>query len=60
MNAVHPALNTPPNVQRPCSPTSTQPCLFGAPQVDGEWRLASDWPSELDEAGNEVNVLTVD
>jgi hypothetical protein len=27
--------------------------------VDGEWRLASDWPSEDDGKGNEVNVLTV-
>lgn len=27
--------------------------------VDGEWRLAADWPTELDSSGNEVNVLTV-
>jgi hypothetical protein len=29
-------------------------------QVDGEWRLAADWPKELDGGGNEVNVLTVE
>ncbi|GBF94048.1 hypothetical protein Rsub_07316 [Raphidocelis subcapitata] len=28
-------------------------------KVDGQWRLAADWPVELDDAGNEVNVLTV-
>ncbi len=28
--------------------------------VDGEWRLAAGWPTEMDDAGNEVNVLTVD
>lgn len=27
--------------------------------VDGEWRLASDWPTEKDKAGNTVNLLTV-
>ena len=30
------------------------------PPGDGEWRLAGGWPKELDDAGNEVNVLTVD
>jgi hypothetical protein len=27
--------------------------------VDGDWRLASCWPTEPDEEGNTVNVLTV-
>ncbi|KAF8072893.1 hypothetical protein HT031_000553 [Scenedesmus sp. PABB004] len=27
--------------------------------VDNEWRLAADWPTEDDEEGNTVNVLTV-
>lgn len=27
--------------------------------VDGEWRLAADWPTEDDADGNTVNVLTV-
>lgn len=28
--------------------------------VDGDWRLASCWPTEPDEEGNTVNVLTVE
>lgn len=27
--------------------------------VDGEWRLAPDWPTDSDDQGNMVNVLTV-
>lgn len=27
--------------------------------VDDEWRLAADWPTEMDEEGNEVCLLTV-
>jgi hypothetical protein len=40
---------------------STAPARAGpvGTQVDGQWRLAAGWPVELDDAGNEVNVLTV-
>lgn len=27
--------------------------------VDNQWRLAADWPTERDEEGNEVCLLTV-
>jgi len=27
--------------------------------VDNEWRLAADWPTEKDDDGNEVCLLTV-
>lgn len=27
--------------------------------VDNEWRIAADWPTEMDDEGNEVCLLTV-
>lgn len=48
--------------QRRLPKPSTRPNAPPAPraQVDGEWRLANGWPMELDDSGNEVNVLTVE